>query len=69
MFIEMSVLGFMLGSFVGSVVGSFAYNVGHNVFMSFCVDTGFTMFGLVDQNYELPDEVMEAVHKIIKIVN
>lgn len=60
-FIEIPVLGFMLGSFMGSVVGSFAYNVGYNVFISFCVDTGFTMFGLVDQNYELSDEVMEAV--------
>lgn len=60
-FIEIPVLGFMLGSFVGSVVGSFAYNVGYNAFISFCVDTGFTMFGLVDQNYELPDEVMGAV--------
>mgnify|MGYP001630470811 CR=1 FL=1 len=60
-FIEMPILGFMLGSFVGSVVGSFAYNVGYNAFISFCVDTGFTMFGLVEQNYELPAEVMEAV--------
>lgn len=60
-FIEIPILGFMLGSFIGSVVGSFAYNLGYNVFISFCIDTGFTMFGLVDQNYELPDEVMEAV--------
>ena len=61
MFIELPVLGFMLGSFVGSVIGSFAYNMGYNAIISFCVDTGFTMFGLVDQNYMLPDEVMEAV--------
>jgi ABC-type enterochelin transport system permease subunit len=60
-FIEIPVLGFMIGSFVGSVVGSFAYNVGYTAVISFCVDTGFTMFGLVDQNYELPDEVLEAV--------
>ena len=60
-FVEIPVLGFMLGSFIGSVVGSFAYNTGYNAFITFCVDTGFTMFGLVDQNYELPDEVMEAV--------
>ena len=59
--IEIPILGFMLGSFVGSVVGSFAYNVGYNAFISFCIDTGFTMFGLVDQNYELPNEVMESV--------
>ena len=60
-FIEIPILGFMLGSFVGSMVGSFAYNVGYNAVISFCIDTGFTMFGLVDQNYELPDEVLESV--------
>ncbi len=59
--IEIPVLGFMIGSFVGSVVGSFAYNIGYNAIISFCVDTGFTMFGLVDQNYELPDEVLKEV--------
>lgn len=50
-----------MGSFVSSFVGSFAYSLGYNVFISFCVDTGFTMFGMVNQNYELPDEVLEAV--------
>lgn len=60
-FIEIPILGFMLGSFMGSVMGSFVYNLGSKVFISFCVDTGFTMFGLVNQDYELPDEVMKAV--------
>lgn len=59
--IEIPVIGFMLGSFVGSLVGSFSYNTGYNATLSFCIDTGFTMFGLVDQNYELSDDVMEAV--------
>lgn len=26
--------------------------------ISFCVDTGFTCFGLVEQNYELPEEIL-----------
>ena len=59
--VEMPVLGFMLGSFVGSVVGSFAYSVGYNAVLSFCVDTGFTMFGLVDQDYTLPDEALKQI--------
>ena len=59
--IDLPVVGFMLGSFIGSVVGSFAYNVGCNAILSFCVDTGFTMFGLVDQNYTLPAEVLEKI--------
>lgn len=60
-FIHIPVLGFMLGSFIGSVIGSFAYNVGYNALLSFCVDTGFTMFGLVEQNYELPDDVLQSI--------
>lgn len=60
-FIEIPVLGFMIGSFVGSLAGSFVYHVGYKSAISFSVDTGFTMFGLVDQNYELPEDVMREI--------
>ena len=60
-FIEVPVLGYMIGSFVGSVVGSFTYNVGYKAVLSFCVDSGFTMFGLVEQDYTLPKEVIEQM--------
>ena len=59
--IEVPVLGFMIGSFVGSLAGSFIYHIGYSTAISFCVDTGFTMFGLVDQNYELPEDVMREI--------
>lgn len=59
--IEIPVLGFMIGSFIGSIVGSFAYNIGYNATISFCINTGFTMFGLVEQNYELPNDVLESI--------
>ncbi|MBO4636043.1 MAG: hypothetical protein J5685_02745 [Clostridiales bacterium] len=42
-------------------MGAFAYNVGYSKAMSFCVDTGFTMFGLVDQNYELPEDILKEI--------
>ena len=58
-FIEIPVVGFMIGSFVGSAVGSFAYTCGYNAVMSFCIDTGFTMFGIVKQDYTLPEDVIE----------
>lgn len=29
--------------------------------MSFCVDTGFTMFGLVKQDYTLPEDVLKDI--------
>lgn len=60
-FIAIPIFGFMIGSFIGSVIGSFAYNCGYNAFISFCVDTGFTMFGLVKQSYILPKEIVELI--------
>lgn len=59
--IEVPVLGYMIGSFVGSVVGSFTYNIGYKAVLSFCADNGFTMFGLVTQDYTLPDEVINQM--------
>lgn len=59
--VEVPVFGFMIGSFLGSVVGSFIYNSGYNAVLSFCVESGFTMFGLVEQDYELPEEVLREI--------
>ena len=49
--------GYMIGSLVGCAFAA-VYNIGKNKLISFCVDTGFTCFGLVEQNYELPEEVL-----------
>lgn len=60
-FIEVPVLGYMIGSFVGSIIGSFTYNVGYKAVVSFCVESGFTMFGLVEQDYTLPKDIIEQM--------
>ena len=60
-YIEIPVLGYMIGSFVGSMVGSFVYSCGYNAIISFCVDSGFTFFGLVEQDYTLPEEVLKEM--------
>mgnify|MGYP000933420378 FL=1 len=54
------VLGYLLGSLIGT---SFCvvYNIGKRKLISFCVDTGFTCFGLVEQNYELPEDVLHEM--------
>ena len=57
----LAMAAYMLGSFIGGVIGGFAYNLGHSLFMSFCVDSGCTFFGLVDQNYELPQEILDEI--------
>ena len=60
-YIEIPVLGYLIGSFVGSIVGSFAYDFGYKKALSFCVDTGFTLFGLVEQDYTLPDDIIKEI--------
>ena len=57
---ELPVVGYLLGSLIGT---SFCvvYNIGKKKLISFCVDTGFTCFGLVEQNYELPDKVLHEM--------
>lgn len=60
-FIQIPLLGYMMGSFVGSLAGSIFYDAAYSPVISFCVDSGFTMFGLVEQNYELPEEVLKEI--------
>lgn len=58
---ELPVVGYLLGSLIGTAF-SVLYNIGKNKFISFCIDTGFTCFGLVDQNYELPEEMLKELN-------
>lgn len=58
-------IGYAIGSLIGCSI-AVVYNIGKKKLISFCVDTGFTCFGLVEQNYELPEEVLNemGVHTI-----
>lgn len=60
-FINIPVFSFMIGNFVGSILGAFAYDKVYNIALSFCIDTGFTMFGLVEQDYRIPDYVLKEI--------
>ena len=51
---------YLLGSLIGCSIAA-VYNIGKKKLISFCVDTGFTCFGLVEQNYELPEEVLNDI--------
>ena len=53
---ELPVVGYLLGTSLCVI-----YNIGKKKLISFCVDTGFTCFGLVEQNYELPEDVMNEL--------
>lgn len=52
-------LAYMVGSLIGSMLGGILYSTTEKLFISFFVDSGCTFFGLVDQNYEVPQEVIE----------
>lgn len=52
-------VGYMVGSFMGSVLGEFAFEAKERIFMSICVEHGYTCFGLVEQDYELPQCVKD----------
>lgn len=62
---ELPGVGYAIGSLLGCSV-AVVYNIGKKKLISFCVDTGFTCFGLVDQNYEIPEDVLAkmGVHTI-----
>ena len=57
---ELPAIGYLLGSLVGTAF-CVAYNIGKNKLIALCIDTGFTCFGLVEQNYELPDKVLHEM--------
>lgn len=52
---------YLAGSFVGSMVGSFIYGKLDDFAMSLSINNGFTFFGLVEQNYELPKSVLKEI--------
>jgi len=58
---ELPVLGYMLGSLVGSCMASVVLNISEKYLISFCIDTGFTCFGLVEQDYTLPTEILKEI--------
>jgi len=58
---QLPVVGYLVGSFVGSVVGSFVYDTGYKAAISFCTETGVTLFGLVDQDYKLPEDIIDEM--------
>ena len=58
---QLPIVGYLVGSFVGSAVGAFAYNTGYTAAVSFCIETGVTLFGLVEQDYTLPQDIIEEL--------
>lgn len=54
-------MAYLLGSLVGSLAGSLIYGVVYRSYISFCTDTGFTLMGLVEQDYTISEELAEIM--------
>lgn len=59
--VNIPVVSYMLGSMVGSVLGGLVFEAKEHFFMSLCVEKGYTFFGLVKQDYELPLDVRKKL--------
>lgn len=57
---QIPVMGYALGSLLGCSM-AVTYNIGKNKFISLCVNNGFTCFGLVEQDYEIPEEILKKM--------
>ena len=56
---ELAVFGYMIGSFVGSVIGTIVVKGKNTITMALCANTGITLFGIVDQDYTLSQEMIK----------
>ncbi|MFL1453211.1 hypothetical protein ACJO5Y_02060 [Marinobacter sp. GN3S48] len=57
--IPIPVMGALIGNIVGSTIGAMAFQGVHSVTLGICVESGWTMFGLVDQDYQVPEDVLQ----------
>ncbi len=60
LFPELPLISYAIGSLLGCAF-AVAYQIGKRKLISFCVETGFTCFGLVEQNYEIPEQVLNEL--------
>ena len=59
--INIPMVSYMLGSMIGSVLGGLIFEAKECLFMSICIEHGYTFFGLVEQDYKLPVDVRKKL--------
>lgn len=59
--IPVPLLGAVVGNLVGATLARVAVGGGSTLLMGLAVERGWTIFGLVDQDYSLPPETLQAV--------
>ena len=59
--IAIPIVSQLLGTLIGAVIGGLSYKWLYNLNISLCVENGYTFFGLVKQDYTIP----EPLHKFL----
>ena len=58
--IPIPVLGALVGNFVGSTLGAITFEGANHIIMGICVESGWTFFGLVDQDYVVSEQILRS---------
>jgi hypothetical protein len=56
--IPVPVLGALAGNLVGSTLGALAFEGANQTILGICVESGWTFFGMISQDYTVPEEVL-----------
>jgi hypothetical protein len=56
--IPIPVLGALAGNLIGSTLGAVAFEGSNQVILGICVQSGWTFFDLVSQDYVVPEEIL-----------
>ncbi|YCH32320.1 hypothetical protein M1D48_10020 [Erwinia sp. D4-22] len=59
MVIPVPILGALIGNMVGSMLASAGMEYANHKVLGICAESGWTFWGLVDQSYVVPEEILE----------
>ena len=66
--IPIPILGALIGNIVGALVARLVIGQANRVILGIAADTGWTFFGIVDQNYTIPDGILlECGWELLKV--
>jgi len=54
-------ISYMIGSFIGASLAAGLYSPLHEAYMSYIIEEGMTLFGLVNQDYSIPEEALQDI--------
>jgi len=57
--IPIPIIGALVGNLVGSTIGAVTFEQTTDLVLGICVESGWTFFGIVKQDYTVPEEVLE----------